>query len=161
MKGKAVAATAELCDDSWSISSRDLTLVRTSFESAQPVLHVAPELFYERLFYLAPSLRHLFPEDLREARRRFVPMLGSIIGALEHPSVLLTLLYHLGRRLAGRGVTGVHYEIVGETLIWTLMRVLSRSFTPEIEAAWRAIYRQLVAQLQKSTGERLVPRHAA
>jgi nitric oxide dioxygenase len=88
-------------------------------------------------------------------------MLGSVIDALEHPAVLLTLLHHLGRRLAGRGVIGVHYEIVGETLIWTLVRVLASGFTPEIETAWRAIYRQLAEALQTSSAERIPRMHAA
>jgi hemoglobin-like flavoprotein len=159
-----VAATGtfvDSSDDAWAIPARDLILVRRSFESAQAVLHVVPDLFYERLFYLAPSLRHLFPQDMREAKRRLVPMLGSIIDSLEHPGVLLTLLHHLGRRLAGRGVTRVHYEIIGETLIWTLVRVLAAGFTPEIEAAWRAVYRQLAEALQKSSAEQISPRHAA
>lgn len=161
MRGDAaVPATIQSLDNVWSISARDLALVRKSFESAQPVLHVVPDLFYDRLFYLAPSLRQLFPEDLREARRRFVPMLTSVVDALEHPGVLLTLLSLLGRRLAGRGVTGQHYDVVGETLIWALARVLASGFTAEVEASWRAIYRQLIAVLQNSA-EQCAPRHAA
>jgi hemoglobin-like flavoprotein len=157
----ATDTSAQFSDDDWAISARDLALVRKSFASAQSVLHVVPELFYERLFYLAPSLRQLFPQDMREARRRFVPMLGSVIDSLEHPGVLLTLLQHLGRRLAGRGVTGLHYQIVGDTLIWTLTRVLPSGFTPEVEASWRAVYRQLVEALQRASARRSSPRHAA
>ena len=150
----AIIALCESSDGVWAVSAHDLAVVRASLKRGQSVLHVAPELFFERLFYLAPSLRQFFPEDLRETRRRLVPTLASVIDAFAHPDVLHALLQHLGVRLAARGVTEAHYGIVGDTLIWTLERVLASGFTPEVEASWRAIYRQLVVALQGAVPER-------
>ena len=50
-------------------SATDLSLVRDSFDRVVPIAGVAADLFYDRLFYLAPSLRRLFPTDMRDQKR--------------------------------------------------------------------------------------------
>ena len=52
----------------------DLRLVRESFDKVVPIAGVAADLFYERLFYMAPSLRHLFPTDMRDQKRKLGAM---------------------------------------------------------------------------------------
>jgi nitric oxide dioxygenase len=133
-----------------AFTPHQLALVRSSFEAAQGVMAVAPELFFERLFYFAPSLRRLFPEDLREPKRRFVPMLASLVDALDHPAVLVPLLKHVAERLAANGISSAHYKHVCEALLWTLERVLAGSFNPGVEAAWRVTLRELTDVLAKS-----------
>src|SRR4051812_34117504 len=57
-QGNEMPGTATITPQraAWALSVDDVRLIRMSFERARPVLHVAPDLFYERLFYLAPSL---------------------------------------------------------------------------------------------------------
>ena len=46
----------------------------------------------------------------------------------------------LGRRHAGYGVNDAHYDSVWVALLWTLEQGLGGVWTPDAEAAWKAIY---------------------
>jgi hemoglobin-like flavoprotein len=67
-------------------------------------------------------------------------MLGAAIGMLDRPQQLIPVLESLGKRHAGYGVRDEHYDTVGEALLWTLERGLGSVFTPEVKAAWAALY---------------------
>jgi len=47
------------------LTTDDIALVRTSFVRVAPIQDAAADLFYDRLFAIAPNLRELFPADLR------------------------------------------------------------------------------------------------
>jgi hemoglobin-like flavoprotein len=132
----------------WTLSVDDVRLIRMSFERARPVIHIAPDLFFERLFYLAPSLRRLFPDDMHDLKRRFVEMLVTVVRGIGQPEMLIALLGHLGQRLASRGVTAAHYQRAGEAFFWMLERVFADGLTREVEIAWRRAYDQLALVMQ-------------
>ena len=50
------------------LSANDIALVRASFAKVLPIKDLAADLFYNRLFEIAPKLRDLFPKDLRTRR---------------------------------------------------------------------------------------------
>ena len=145
----------------WTLSVDDVRLIRTSFERARPVFHVAPDLFYERLFYLAPSLRRLFPDDMHQPKRRFVEMLVTVVRGIGHPELLIALLGHLGQRLGSRGVTAAHYRNAGDAFIWMLERVFADALTREIEIAWTRGYDQLTRVMQDAANSVRQPMRAA
>lgn len=136
----------------WTLSVDDVRLIRMSFERARPVFHVAPELFYERLFYLAPSLRRLFPADMHELKRRFVEILVTVVRGIGQPEMLISLLEHLGRRLGGWGVSAIHYEKAGDALFWALERVFADGFSVDVEIAWKRAYDQIALVMQEAAG---------
>jgi hypothetical protein len=47
------------------LTANDIMLVRASFARVAPIKDAAADLFYGRLFEVAPQLRPLFPADLR------------------------------------------------------------------------------------------------
>ena len=59
---------------------------------------------------------------------------------LELPFALVPALEALGRRHAGYGVEGRHYDTVGGALLDTLAECLGRTFTPKVRDAWAALY---------------------
>jgi hemoglobin-like flavoprotein len=136
----------------WTLSTDDVRLIRASFERARPVFHVAPDLFYERLFYLAPSLRRLFPEDMHALKRRFVEALMMVVRGIGQPEMLIALLRHLGQRLDRRGVTAAHYQRTGDAFFWTLERVFADGFTRDVEIAWTRGYDQLTLVMLDAAG---------
>jgi len=101
-------------------TARDLTLVRDSFDKVVAIAGVAADLFYDRLFYLAPSLRRMFPTDMRDQKRKLMVMIASAVQGLHDLDQLVPQVKALGARHAGYGVEPGHYAIVGEALIWTL-----------------------------------------
>src|ERR1043166_7247241 len=112
-------------------------------------------MFYERLFYMAPSLRQMFPTDMRDQKRKLMVMLASAVQGLDNLDMLAPQLMALGARHARYGVKDQHYKAVGDALIWTLERGLANAWTPEVERAWVRVYLLMAATMQAGA-ERLV-----
>lgn len=136
-----------------SLGAKDIMLVRASFAQIAAVQELAAEIFYARLFELAPEVRALFPEDMSEQRRKMMAMLSTGVGRLHDMPRLSSTLKELGARHAGYGAKNEHYAIVGDALLWMLNRCLGDSFTPEIQAAWIKIYAALSAMMQAGAKE--------
>ncbi|MBV8838635.1 MAG: hemin receptor [Alphaproteobacteria bacterium] len=134
-------------------TGRDLALVRESFDKVVPIAGIAADLFYERLFYLAPSLRHMFPADMRDQKRKLMVMVATAVQGLDDLDRLVPKLTALGAQHAGYGVEPHHYVIVGEALIWTLERGLGNAFTPDVRQAWTRVYGLLAAVMQDGASE--------
>ena len=114
---------------------------------------LAADMFYERLFYMAPSLRRLFPDDMAVQKHGLMTMLGAAVNGLADLDTLAPQLMELGARHAGYGVTDSHYKAAGDALIWTLERVLANEFTPEVEQAWVRVYLLIAATMQAGADE--------
>ena len=134
--------------DTVTPTNTDIMLVRKSFDSVVPIAGVAADLFYQRLFYMAPSLRRMFPDDMRDQKRKLMVMIATAVQSLTDLDAFVPQLMALGARHASYGVTDTHYKIVGETLIWTLERGLGNAFTPDVERAWIKVYLLLAATMQ-------------
>ena len=138
----------------------EVRLVRRTFTLMAPVAGVVADMFYDRLFYLAPSVRRMFPHDMREQKRSFLVIIGCTVENLDNLDVLTPLARALGARHARYGVTAGHYEIAGQALIWALERGLASDFTAEVEHAWRRAY-GLLAATMKAGGQDVVMMQAA
>jgi len=130
-------------------------LVQTSFEQVKPIADVAATLFYGRVFDLDPSLERLFKGDLHTQGRKLMQMMSVVVGGLDDLDELAPSVQALGKRNAGYGVEDHHYKTVGDALLWTLERGLGSAFTPEVKAAWRALY-QLLAQTMKAGARKAI-----
>ena len=131
----------------------DIELVRKTFDLVVPISGVAADLFYERLFYIAPSLRKMFPEDMRDQKRKLMVMMATAVQGLTNLDWLAPRLMTLGAQHVGYGVKDFHYKSVGEALIWTLERGLGNAFTPEVERAWVRVYLLVAATMQAGADE--------
>jgi len=118
-------------------------LVQDSFKQVLPIAPQAADMFYGRLFEIAPQLRSLFPSDLSEQKKKLMTMLSAAVNGLHQPDTVIPAVEALGRRHAAYGVTAADYKPVGEALIWTLRGGLGEAFTPQVEAAWLATYATL------------------
>jgi hypothetical protein len=54
------------------MTTLQIELVQSSFESVKPIAEVAADLFYARLFELDPSLRAMFRTDRAEQGRKLM-----------------------------------------------------------------------------------------
>jgi hemoglobin-like flavoprotein len=130
-----------------------IKLVQTSFAQVAPIAATAADLFYGRLFEIAPQLRPMFPEDLTEQKRKLMAMLGVAVSGLSHLDSILQAVRGLGRRHAGYGVKAEHYGPVGAALLWTLDKGLGTAFTPEVHEAWATAYTVLSTTMIEAAGE--------
>ncbi len=129
------------------MTPHQIKLVQTSFAKVAPIAATAADLFYGRLFEIAPEVRAKFPDDLSEQKKKLMAMLGTVVAGLSHVDTLLPAVRALGKRHAGYGVTAEQYAPVGAALLWTLETGLAAAFTTEIEEAWSSAYTMLAGAM--------------
>ncbi len=135
------------------MNSEQVKLVQGSFAKVLPIADIAADLFYTRLFELDPSLRHMFPTDMAEQKHKLMMTLKFAVNSLSRLDELVPAVQALGRRHAGYGVKDEHYNTVGAALLWTLEQGLGEAFTPEVKAAWIAVYTLLAKTMQQAAAE--------
>jgi nitric oxide dioxygenase len=135
------------------ITPVDILRVRASFALVVPIKDAAADLFYNRLFEIAPQVRALFPEDLREQKRKLMAMIATAVGGLHNLDALVPAIKALGARHVAYGAKAEHYAVVGDALLWTLERGLGEAFTAEVRQSWTKVYGTLAAVMQAGAGE--------
>jgi len=120
-----------------------IKLVQDSFAKIAPISDRAAELFYGRLFNMAPQIRSLFPDDIAEQRKKLMATLAVVVSGLGQLDTILPAASALAKRHVGYGAEPAHYLAVGEALLWTLERGLGASWTSDVAAAWTAAYSML------------------
>jgi len=128
-----------------------IKLVEQSFARLAPIADIAANIFYARLFQIAPDLPEtLFRQvDMAGQRKKLMQVLALAVKSLRQPEALLPVLRDLGRRHVRYGVRDEHYDTVGRALLWTVERTVGGAFTPEVREAWRSVY-ALVADTMKA-----------
>ncbi len=119
---------------------RQRYLIRTTFAEVERAGEVGALAFYRRLFELDPSLRPMFCGDIREQAKKLTDMLGVLIMMLDSPAQLQSELRAMGAGHQEYGVVDAHYATVGGALLDMLAAVLGERWTPEVQAAWIALY---------------------
>jgi hemoglobin-like flavoprotein len=122
------------------MTPKQVKLVRESFAKVAPIAPQAAELFYGRLFEIAPDLKPLFKGDIKEQGRKLMAMIGTAVAHLDKLGDIVPAVQALGKRHAGYGVREEHYGTVAQALLWTLGQGLGRDFTDEVKEAWTAAY---------------------
>ena len=135
------------------MTPKQVALVQGSWEKLQPAAEAVAQLFYARLFGIDPSLQALFKGDMNEQSRKLASMMTFAVNGLTRLESILPGLEALGRRHAGYGVKGEHYETVGTALLWTLGKGLAPGFTGEVRDAWAAAYGVLSTAMRVAAKE--------
>ncbi len=122
------------------MTPQQVTLVQDSFAKVVPIADQAAEIFYGRLFEIAPQVKPLFKGDMAKQRRALMGTLGVVVNGLSNLSSVLPAASALAKKHVGYGVEAAHYPIVGASLLWTLEKGLGDAWTPEVAAAWAEAY---------------------
>src|SRR6202047_834124 len=122
------------------MTPEQVKLVQQSFAQVVPIADKAAEIFYNRLFELAPAVKPLFRGDMAEQRRKLVATLAVVVGGLSDLPSVLPAASALAKRHVAYGAKPEHYPVVGSALLWTLDKGLGDAWTPEIAEAWTAAY---------------------
>ena len=127
-----------------------IRLVQESFALVLPIADQAAELFYNRLFEIAPELRSMFPDDISEQKKKLMAVLKVAVNGLKNPDKLIPVVQELGVRHKNYGVVDDHYGVVGEALLWTLEQGLGDAFSPEVHEAWVEVYGLLATVMKEA-----------
>jgi hemoglobin-like flavoprotein len=122
------------------MTPHDIALVRESFAHLHRRKAETAQIFYDRLFAIAPEARALFKGDMAAQGLKLMEMLTVAMATLNDRDGLTVLLKRLGQRHKAYGVAEGHYANVGEALLWTLRTSLGQAHTPEIARAWSGLY---------------------
>ena len=130
------------------MTPQQIALVQSSFKSVASIASKAADLFYGRLFEIAPEVRPLFPADLSGQKVKLIGMLATAVNNLHQLDVILPTVRDLGGRHRGYGVTPEHYAPVGAALQWALEQGLGPAFTSDVKVAWSEAYTTLAGAMQ-------------
>ena len=117
------------------LTDDQVALVRYSWVKVVPLRDTAGQLFYRRLFEIAPEVEPLFRGDIKAQSRKLMDTLNAAIQHLDELDELVESVRAMGRRHAGYGVTDEMYASVAEALLYTLDLALGPAFTPEMREA--------------------------
>jgi hemoglobin-like flavoprotein len=122
------------------MTPEQINLVQTSFAKVVPIADAAAQIFYARLFEIAPEVRRLFPKDLAGQGKKLMATLAVVVNGLRRPETIIPAAQQLAVRHLDYGVQQDHYVPVGSALIYTLQKGLGDEFTDEVKKAWLSAY---------------------
>jgi hemoglobin-like flavoprotein len=134
------------------LNTAEKASIRRSWELVAPITETVADLFYKRLFEIAPHYRALFKEDMAPQKRKLIAMLSFIVKSLDWPDEqwresvaadddLFLVVLALGRRhIELYRVPEAAYEVVGSALLWTFDYGLGEAFTTDVRDAWTKAY---------------------
>ncbi|MEM0912720.1 MAG: globin family protein [Pseudomonadota bacterium] len=117
-----------------------IELVQDSFKKVAPIADKAAELFYGKLFEIAPEVKPLFKEDISEQGAKLMQMIGIAVRGLNNLESIVPAVQQLGRNHVGYGVKEEHFAPVAEALLWTLEQGLGEDWNDKLKAAWTEAY---------------------
>jgi nitric oxide dioxygenase len=125
------------------MTPNEVEMVQQSFSKVAPISETAAQLFYGRLFEIAPEVKPMFPADMTEQRKKLMATLAVVVGGLSKLDTILPAASSLAKKHVGYGVKASHYTPVGAALLWTLEQGLGAAWTPELAQAWTTAYTTL------------------
>ena len=120
-----------------------ITLIQESFAKVAPISDAAAEIFYARLFEIAPEVKPYFKNDMTQQGAKLMSTLGVVVNGLRDLDRIVPVARQLAVKHVDYGVKAEDYQPVGAALIDTLGQGLQDDFTPELQEAWTQAYTTL------------------
>jgi hemoglobin-like flavoprotein len=125
------------------MTERQILLVKNSWSYVVVNSDKVGQLFYQRLFEVAPGVRSLFKNDTKEQARKLMSMVTLIVSKLQNLGDIMNEIKLLAQRHTKYGAEPAHYQVVGECLLWTLEKGLAEKWDTETCEAWTSVYSAL------------------
>ena len=125
------------------MTPEQIKAIQSSFAKVAPISEQAAELFYGRLFEIAPAVKPLFHGDMKEQGKKLMGTLAVVVNGLSNLEAVLPAASALAKKHVTYGVQAADYAPVGAALLWTLEKGLGDAWTPDLAAAWTAAYTTL------------------
>ena len=135
------------------MTSHQIVLIKGSWQAAATLGDAVGELFYGRLFEIAPEVKPMFSQiTIKEQSKKLLSMLSYVIHKLDSLQDILDEVAKLAQRHAHYGVRPEHYIVVGEALLWTLEKDLAEKWNDELKEAWTLCYMTLSGAMIQAAG---------
>ena len=131
------------------MTEKQIQLVQQSWLQVKPVARQAGMIFYEKLFIVAPAVKHMFTQDMQQQADKLVTMLSYVVTRLHRLDDIIAEVEELGKRHQQYGAAPAHYDVVGSCLVATLKDGLADKWTDELQQAWIAAFSILKTAMLK------------
>jgi hemoglobin-like flavoprotein len=123
------------------MTQKQIELVKSSWSQVMTIdPAVVGGLFYNRLFEIAPQVKHMFRSPIPEQSKKLLTMINYVIIKLDKLDDIIGEVGKLAQRHTSYGVKPEHYIIVGDALIWTLEQGLGENWNEDVKTAWIGCY---------------------
>ncbi|MEM7210571.1 MAG: globin family protein [Pseudomonadota bacterium] len=122
------------------MTPEQVTLVQESFKKVLPIADTAADIFYDRLFEVAPEVRPMFAADMSKQKTALMGTLAVAVQSLHEVEKIVPVVQQLGVKHVSYGVKDEHYDTVGGALLYTLEKGLGDGWSDELKAAWTETY---------------------
>lgn len=129
------------------MDARQIQLVKESWGFVIVKSDEAGQLFYSRLFTVAPHLQPLFKTDVKEQARKLMSMVTYIVAKLDKLETIIAEVKSLAMRHNKYGAKREHYQIVNECLLWMLKTGLGDRWNAPTEYAWRSLLQTISSSM--------------
>jgi nitric oxide dioxygenase len=127
--------------------SLKLEALENSFDLVAPRGDELMDEFYSRLFAAAPTVRPLFPDDMRRQKTMLLGALVLLRKSLRNLDAIVPKLHELGARHVAYGARPEHYPVVGAVLIESMAAVAGEAWKDEYAVAWGEAYAVVAAAM--------------
>lgn len=115
----------------------ELETLETSFDLIASRGEELVDVFYRRLFEVAPSVKPLFAHtDMAKQKAMLLATLVLLRKSLRDLDAIAPKLRQLGARHVAYGARPEHYPVVAEVLLASMAELAGDAWTDEIAAAW-------------------------
>jgi nitric oxide dioxygenase len=115
----------------------NITALETSFDHIAARGDELVNVFYGRLFAVAPGVQPLFAgTDLKRQKAMLLAALVLLRRSLRDLDSVTPKLRDMGARHVRYGAQPEHYPVVGEVLITSMAEIAGDAWTLEYERAW-------------------------
>ncbi len=123
-----------------NMHQEEIDVIRETYLRLTTDQQRAGEIFYERLFELAPETRDMFIVDMPVQVTKLMSTLGLVVSQLHNATALAPIVEDLALRHLAYGVKPEHYAQVGDALDAMMQNVLEDAYTDDARRAWRRAY---------------------
>lgn len=134
------------------MNKQQIELLQRTFAKVEPVAQEAGELFYGRLFEMAPSLRPLFTGDMTMQAKMLMTAIGLAVQGLDHPEAVTPQLALIGQRHVNYRAMPADFDKFGAALQWALAQTLGDDFTQPVKEAWGEAFKFITREMKAVTG---------
>ena len=126
------------------MTEKEIILIKRSWRLLQGVNSaLIGDVFYTKLFNETPSLRKLFPKEMEGQQVKLIEMLNYIVTKIDKIDKLIEDITAMAKRHIDYGAKPIHYQKVGEALLWTLEKGLGNDWNEPLASAWQNCYKLL------------------
>jgi hemoglobin-like flavoprotein len=129
------------------MTPEQILLVQVSWEQLAPIAPKLGDVFYAKLFELAPGARELFSTDLHIQGETLLSMLGVAVNMLDKLAIIDPIVQDLGRRHLRYRVHADYIQPFLQALMYTLGWALGDGFSEQVRDAWEAMFDVLIAKM--------------